>query len=100
MKELLILALIAAVGYLAYDDYYKQRPALQQAQQQIQELTAGANQVRQNPVGVGAAPSQRVWAPVAPTPPAWFQKRLEQSSSLEGPRQHIHERERAPTPQP
>jgi len=62
MRELLILLLIAAAGYLAYDDYYKQRPALQQAQAEIQQLTAPGNQVR-----------PRISAPVNPT---WFQKKL------------------------
>jgi hypothetical protein len=40
MRELLILALIAAAGYLAYDDYYKQRPAL------LQALNLPANQIK------------------------------------------------------
>ena len=78
MKEILILALIAAAGYLAYDDYYKQRPALQQAQAEIQQLTA-----QDNPARPGAG---------NPTRPAWFQKKLnESSSSLERP---------TPMPQP
>jgi hypothetical protein len=38
MRELLILILIGAVAYLAYDDYYKQRPALEQAQADVQQL--------------------------------------------------------------
>jgi len=72
MKEILILALIAAAGYLAYDDYYKQRPALQQAQAEIQQLTAQDNPVRPEAGN--------------PTRPAWFQKKLnESSSSLERP---------------
>jgi len=63
---------------LAYDDYYKQRPALQQAQAEIQQLTA-----QDNPVRPGAG---------NPTRPAWFQKKLnESSSSLERP---------TPMPQP
>ena len=75
MKEILILALIAAAGYLAYDDYYKQRPALEQARQQIQQLAAQDNQVRS-----GAS------VPGNPTRPTWFQKKLnESSSSLERP---------------
>jgi len=81
MKEILILALIAAAGYLAYDDYYKQRPALQQARAEIQQLTA-----QDNPVRPGAS------VPGNPTRPAWFQKKLnESSSSLERP---------TPMPQP
>jgi len=81
MKEILILALIAAAGYLAYDDYYKQRPALEQARQQIQQLTTQDNQV-----------PPRTSAPGNPTRPAWFQKKLnESSSSLERP---------TPMPQP
>ncbi len=38
MRELLIVLLTAAAGYLAYDDFYKQRPALQRAQAEIQQL--------------------------------------------------------------
>ena len=60
MRELLIVLLIGAVGYLAYDDYYKQRPALQQAQAEIQQLTA-----QDNPARPGAG---------NPTRPTWFQK--------------------------
>ncbi len=70
--------LIGAAGYLAYDDYYKQRPALQQAQAEIQQL-------RQNPVRLNVrAPT----APTAPTPPAWFQERLENGSTLDSSRKH------------
>jgi hypothetical protein len=77
MREVLIVLLIAAAGYLAYDDYYKQRPALQQAQAEIQQLG-------QNPVGVGA----RVPTHTS-TPPTWFQKHLEESSStLDAARRH------------
>ncbi len=89
MRELLILLLIAAAGYLAYDDYYKQRPALQQAQAEIQQL-------RQNPAPVAAR-----YVPVnPPKPPAWFQKRVEQGSSLDTSRQHRQKDERASTPPP
>ena len=83
MRELLIFLLIAAAGYLAYDDFYKQRPALQQAQAEIQ-------QAQQN--------SPRVYsrAPVAPARPGWFQKHLEESSStLDPARQHTQKNERA-----
>ena len=93
MRELLILILIGAVAYLAYDDYYKQRPALEQAQAEVQQL-------RQNPVQLAAPPAPRVWIPVTPTPPAWFQKRVEQGSSLDSSRQHTQKDERASTPQP
>jgi hypothetical protein len=89
MREIIILALIAAVGYLAYDDYYKQRPALQQAQAEIQQL-------RQNP-----APVAGRYMPVnPPRPPAWFQKKVQQGSSLDSSRQHIQHGERASTPEP
>ena len=81
MRELLILMLIGAAGYLAYDDYYKQRPALQQAQAELQQL-------RQNPVRLN------VRAPTAPTPPAWFQQRLENGSALDSARQHKQKDER------
>jgi hypothetical protein len=94
MRGLLILALIAAVGYLAYDDYYKQRPALEQAQQQIQQLTATSNQARQNPA------QTRTWTPAKPTPPAWFQKQLEEGSALEQSRRHQRQGEVPGTPRP
>ena len=84
MRELLVVILIGAAGYLAYDDYYKQRPALQQAQAEIQQL-------RQNPVRLNVATpgAPRTWTPVAPTaPPAWFQQRLEDSSTLDSSRKH------------
>ena len=88
MRELLILILIGAVAYLAYDDYYKQRPALLQAQAEVQQL-------RQNPV----QPAPRVWTPVTPTPPAWFQKRLDDGPAVEMSRQHTRQGEQA-TPRP
>ena len=79
MREVVIVLLIAAAGYLAYDDYYKQRPALQQAQAEIQQL-------RQNPVPVTAGSSHPVNPPNRPT---WFQKHLEESSStLDTARRH------------
>jgi hypothetical protein len=86
--------LIGAVGYLAYDDYYKQRPALLQAQQQIQQLTTPSNQVRQNSV------RPRVWVPTNSPVPAWFQKRLDEgAAALEMSRQHTRQGEQA-TPHP
>jgi hypothetical protein len=92
MRELLILLLIGAVGYLAYDDYYKQRPALEQAQAEIQQL-------RQNPPP--AAGRSPVYVPVNPPGrPPWFQKRVEQGSSLDAARQHTQKDERASTPAP
>jgi hypothetical protein len=94
MRELLILLLIGAVGYLAYDDYYKQRPALLQAQQQIQQLTTPSNQVRQNSV------RPRVWAPTNSPVPAWFQKHLDEAAALDAARQHKQSAERASTPSP
>jgi hypothetical protein len=94
MKELLILALIAGAGYLAYDDYYKQRPALAQAQAEIQQL-------RQNPVRLNTSTRVPTYIPIGtPTPPAWFQKRLDQGSSLETSRRHTRQGETGSTPQP
>jgi len=88
MRELLILLLIGAVGYLAYDDYYKQRPALEQAQQQIQQLSATSGQAR------------RTWAPVNRTPPAWFEKRLDEGPALEQSQRHQRKDEVPGTPRP
>jgi len=88
MRELLILILIGAVAYLAYDDYYKQRPALLQAQAEVQQL-------RQN----AASPVSRVWIPVTPTPPAWFQKHLNEGPAIEMSHQHTRQGEQA-TPRP
>ena len=87
MRELLILILIGAVAYLAYDDYYKQRPALLQAQAEVQQL-------RQNPVRLN------VRAPTTPTPPAWFQKRLDEGAALEMSRRHTRQGEQQTTPRP
>jgi hypothetical protein len=85
MREVIILLLIAAAGYLAYDDYYRQRPALENAQAEIQQL-------RQNPVPVAR------YAPVNPSPPAWFQKHLDDGSSIEQSRKHQHSDERGTQP--
>jgi hypothetical protein len=88
MRELLILILIGAVAYLAYDDYYKQRPALLQAQADVQQL-------REKQL----AATPRVWRPVTPTPPAWFQKHLDEGPAVEMSRQHTREGEKqAPRP--
>ena len=93
MRELLIVLLIAAAGYLAYDDFYKQRPALQQAQAEIQQL-------RENPA-VTAQPPRPVYVPAnPPSRPDWFRKRIEQGSSLDSSRQHTQKDERASTPAP
>src|SRR6266481_8761423 len=75
MRELLILLLMAAVGFLVYDDHSK-RTSLEQAQGQIQQLTSERLNVR---------------VPTAPTPPAWFQKQLDEGSSLEMSRRHRHQ---------
>jgi hypothetical protein len=92
MREIIILALIAAAGYLAYDDYYKQRPALEQARAEIQQLRENTAHVRTRVPTYGP--------PGHATPPAWFQKRVNQGSSLDASRQHTQEGERASTPQP
>ena len=86
MRELLILILIGAVAYLAYDDYYKQRPALLQAQAEVQQL-------QQNSVRLS------VRAPTTPTPPAWFQKHLDGGPAVEMSRQHTRQGEQG-TPHP
>jgi hypothetical protein len=88
MRELLILILIGAVAYLAYDDYYKQRPALLQAQADVQQLREKR-----------LAATPRVWSPVTPTPPAWFRKHLDEGPAVEMPHQHTREGERQ-TPHP
>jgi hypothetical protein len=94
MKELIIILLIAAAGYLAYDDFYKQRPALQQAQTEIQQLN-------QTPAPVSASPRSPAYVPAnARSRPDWFRKRIEQGSSLDTSRQHTQQRERASTPAP
>jgi hypothetical protein len=92
MRELLILILIGGVAYLAYDDYYKQRPALSQAQAEVQQL-------RQNPV-LAARPGPRGWIPVTPTPPAWFQKHLDEGPAVEMSHQHTRQGEKPATPHP
>ena len=94
MRELIIVLLIAAGGYLAYDDFYKQRPALQQAQAQLQQLS-------QSPARVSAAPRSPVYVPANPPGrPDWFRKRIDQGSSLDTSRQHRQKDERASTPAP
>jgi hypothetical protein len=93
MREILILALVAAAGYLAYDDYYKQRPALEQARASIQQLTAERDQLRQNP-------ARPMYAPTGHPAPTWFEKHLdESSSSLDTARRHRQKEEEA-TPRP
>jgi hypothetical protein len=89
MRELLTVLLIAAVGYLAYDDFYKQRPALQQAQAEIQQLREQQN-----------APRVYSRAPASAASPAWFRKQVDQGSSLDSSRQHTQKDERASTSQP
>lgn len=86
MRELLILILIGAVAYLAYDDYYKQRPALSQAQAEVQQL-------QQNPARLS------VRAPTTPTPPAWFRKHLDEGPAVEMSHQHTRQGEQS-TPHP
>ena len=94
MREVIIVLLIAAAGYLAYDDFYKQRPAVQQAQAEIQQL-------RQNSAPVTAQPAHPVYVPAnPPSRPDWFRKRIEQGSSLNSSRQHTEKGEKASTPAP
>jgi len=90
MRELLILALIAAAGYFAYDDYYKQRPALLQSQAEVQQLQ---QQLQQNSVRLS------VRVPTTPTPPAWFQKHLDAGPAVEMSHQHTRQGEQQ-TPHP
>jgi hypothetical protein len=40
-----------------------------------------------------------VWTPVTPSPPAWFQKHLNEGAALEMSRQHTRQGEQA-TPRP
>lgn|GEM_PF-4051102 len=87
MRDLLLLIAIALAAYLAYDDYSK-RGALKAAQAEIQRL--GANQAQ---TGASQAPDYRPvarsFAPVTPAPPpAWFQERLNQRTSLDEPVRH------------
>jgi hypothetical protein len=94
MRELIIVLLIAVVGYLAYDDFYNQRPALRQAQSEIQQL-------RLSPAPPTVQSTRPVYVPIArPNQPDWFRKRVEQGSSLDTSHQHTQERERASTPAP
>ena len=93
MRELLILILIGTAAYLGYDDYYRQRPALERARGELQQL-------RDNPVRLAATPVPRAWAPANPTPPTWFQKQLNDGSSLELPRRHTRQGEQPVTPHP
>jgi hypothetical protein len=94
MRELIIVLLIAAAGYLAFDDFYKQRPALRQAQVRIQQLN-------QSPAPVAAAARSPVYVPAnPPSHPDWFRKRIEQGSTLDTSRQHTQKDERASTPAP
>jgi len=98
MREILILGLIAAAGYLAYDDYYKQRPALEQASASIQQLTAERDQLRQNPAP--AAARAPMYVPTGHPAPTWFQKHLDESSSvLDAARRH-RQKDEAASPHP
>jgi hypothetical protein len=92
MKELLILVLLAAAGWFAYDDYYKQRPALKQAQEETQRLTAELNQPR--------ASSNRLYLQPARTPavPTWFRERLNARPAMDEPVRQTGTPAQYPTP--
>jgi len=77
MRALLLLAVLAGAGYLAYDDYL-QREALKQSQLQIQQLQ------QQLQGQVGYVP--RVQS--TPAPPTWFQRHLNQGSALDPSQRH------------
>lgn len=69
MKVLLIFVLLVAIGLLWMDDR-SQRAAVEQAQQQVQQLTTERDQLSQR---ITAAPSPK---------PDWFQQRLEEAPAL------------------
>jgi hypothetical protein len=73
MKAILLL-LVAAVAYLAYDDYSK-REALRLSQDQIAQMSI--NFQRQNTV--------RYVPQTQATTPAWFQERLNQRPAIDEP---------------
>jgi hypothetical protein len=73
MREVLILLLIAAAGYLAYDDFYKQRPALRQAQAEIQQLSSHPVNIRAIR-GIRGRQLPTNWCP-GPATPAQKQRR-------------------------
>src|SRR5215212_6143658 len=92
LKTALILLLLAAVGWLGYDDYAKRR-LLEDPPKRSENVVHGANQVAAAPAPVPArAPSTAVVAPsfapvLAPsaTPPTWFQERLRERPGIDPP---------------
>jgi len=90
MRDFLLVLSLAAVGYLAYDDYSK-RAALKDTQRQLQELSASNAQVLQK----SGQPTLKPLPVFKPTPPVWFQDRVHEGSSLDGARQHTQEKERS-----
>jgi len=92
MKDAFLFLLLAAVAYLVYDDYSK-RDALKQAQDQIQQMSL--NYQRHSSVQYVPRLQSR------PTTPSWFQRHLDQGSSLEQSKPHFHQDEQgAATPFP
>ena len=80
MKGLLLLLIIAGVGYLAYDDY-SNREALKQSQVEIGRLTLALNQATQGRVSFPRAQT-------TPAPPSWFQQHLNQGTALDPSKRH------------
>jgi hypothetical protein len=64
MKDLLIWVLVIAVGVLWYDDTSK-RSSLDQAQAQVDSLTAEVTQIKSHPPAPASSPKTD-----------WFQQRL------------------------
>src|SRR5215212_9422227 len=92
LKTALILLLLAAVGWLGYDDYAKRR-LLENAQKRPENVADRQDRITAAPAPVPArAPSTAVvvpsFAPVlAPsaTPPTWFQERLRERPGIDAP---------------
>jgi hypothetical protein len=87
MNTLFNLALLIAVGVLWFDDH-SIRDTLTDATQQIQELRAERNQLKQQVAYLMAVPVRvTVQTPPVPAPspastPSWFQRREDQAGTL------------------